>query len=394
MSRITYVCTDAGIPVFGRKGGSVHVVEVIRAMRRAGHDVTLLAARTGGEPPPDLADLEVIALPRPHGRAAEREQAAQATDARIGDTLAALPRPDLVYERHALWSSSAMAWARREGVPAVLEVNAPLVEEQARHRVLHDRPAAEHHATMAVGTATRIVAVSAAVGRWATSAGAAEVAVIPNGVDPRRFADAQRPDRGRGRSCTIGFVGTLKPWHGLDVLVRAVDVLRDTEPDVRLLVVGDGPMREALQRQVAAARLTDRVELVGAVRPDDVPGHLRTMDVAVAPYPATAATYFSPLKVLEYMAAGVPVVASRVGQVPCLLDGGRTGVLVEPGCPAAIAAAVRRLRAEPGAADAMVERARTRVAERHTWDAVVRASLRGLTTSRHAAGVAAGAVPC
>src|SRR5699024_9195154 len=106
-----------------------------------------------------------------------------------------------------------------------------------------------------------------------------------------------------------------------------VDAVRILDrPETRLVIVGDGPERDALTQQARAAGVD--VEFAGAVDPVDVPGRLAQFDVAVAPYPAHGDTYFSPLKVLEYMAAGVAVVASRVGQIPELVDHGRTGILV------------------------------------------------------------------
>src|SRR5690606_25094174 len=126
-------------------------------------------------------------------------------------------------------------------------------------------------------------------------------------------------------------------------------------PDARLLLVGDGPQAAALRAQAEALGIADAVEMTGAVAPVDVPGHLHRMDVATAPYPAVGEGYFSPLKVYEYMAAGLPVVASAVGQLPRVVDHRRTGFLVPGSDPAALAEALRelavdrRLRARVGA---------------------------------------------
>ena len=139
--RVAYVCTDPGIPVFGSKGASLHVRAVVRELRRRGHEVHLVCARLGGETPADLADLPVHRLPVVRAEAtAERERSAQASDAAVAAVLTDLS-PDLVYERYALWGRTATAWAQQHHVPSVLEVNAPLVEEQARHRGLVDRAA-------------------------------------------------------------------------------------------------------------------------------------------------------------------------------------------------------------------------------------------------------------
>ena len=136
------------------------------------------------------------------------------------------------------------------------------------------------------------------------------IEVLPNGVDPARFTPGPEP----GGPFTVGFVGTLKPWHGVDVLVRAVALL----DEVRLRVIGDGPEREALERLAVRLLGAHRADFVGAVPPGQLPAELARLHVAVAPYPV-ADTYFSPLKVFEYLAAGLPVVASRSGQLSQLL---------------------------------------------------------------------------
>jgi glycosyltransferase involved in cell wall biosynthesis len=229
MKRIAYICTDPGVPVFGCKGSSVHVQEVIRAFIREGTSVTLYARRFGGGTPAGLEGVKCIALPRPSADdVATRERALFAVNADLPDQLDAEPVFDMVYERHALWSYAAMVWARSRGVPAVLEVNAPLIEEQAEHRALHDRAGAEACARQAFDAADRIIAVSSGVAARLADFGTAETKlhVIPNGVDTRRFIPVEHDDAAQ---LIIGFVGTLKPWHGLSVLVEAARIALETD---------------------------------------------------------------------------------------------------------------------------------------------------------------------
>jgi len=101
----------------------------------------------------------------------------------------------------------------------------------------------------------------------------------------------------------------------------------------------------------------------------------RGMDLAVAPYPPIQDFYFSPLKIYEYLAAGLPVVASDVGDLSAVLDGGRLGVLTEPGDSAALARAIASLRADPGRRDRMGRAARRHAVENHDWTQVVEAAL-------------------
>jgi glycosyltransferase involved in cell wall biosynthesis len=135
--------------------------------------------------------------------------------------------------------------------------------------------------------------------------------------------------------------------------------------------VGDGPERSRLEETIATAAFRDAVRLTGAVPHGEVPALLAAMDVAVAPYPRLPDFYFSPLKVFEYMAAGLPVVASRIGQVAKLIENGVTGLLYEPGDVHALSAALDRLRRQPEFRKSLGRAARDAVLRNHTWDAVV-----------------------
>jgi glycosyltransferase involved in cell wall biosynthesis len=373
MMRVAYVCADPGVPVFGSKGSSVHVQSVLRALLRRGAEVHLLACRTGGEPAAGLEAVTLHALPRPpKGDPAARERLALAANRALAEALAALGALDLVYERCSLWSFAALAHARRAGTGSVLEVNAPLVEEQACHRVLVDQAGAEQVADRQAADADVLLAVSDGVARHLRErhpGAAGRVHVVPNGVDPERFPERPPPDP--RRPFTVGFVGTLKPWHGLPALVEAFSLLRRELPAARLLIVGDGPGREALEYDLARRDAAGAAELAGAVAPGEVPALLARMDVAVAPYPPLESFYFSPLKVVEAMAAGLPVVASRVGQVEQLVDHGRTGLLVPPGDAEALAAALARIARRADRGRALGVAARRAVLASHTWDAVV-----------------------
>ena len=376
--RVVYVCTDDGVPTFGRKGSSVHVQAILTQLVDRGDEVHLLTPRPGSAAPAHLSGITVHQLAASRaGEAGQREAAARSADRQVATTLDRLHAEapvDLVYERYALWGRTATSWARDHGVACVLEVNSPLPDEQARHRVLVDRDAADDVARAATAQADVVACVSEPVARWVRGLGSARsgaVHVVPNGVDTRRFTPAvvrPRPD-----VFTLGFVGTLKPWHGVGDLVRATALLRRQDPSYRLLVVGDGPERERLERLADELGLGDSVEFTGAADPADIPGHLARIDVAVAPYPALHDVYFSPLKVYEYLAAGRPVVASDVGSLRELLVGGPDplGVLYPAGSAAGLAAAVSRLRHEPSVRAVLGERARRAMVEQHDWKHVL-----------------------
>jgi glycosyltransferase involved in cell wall biosynthesis len=163
----------------------------------------------------------------------------------------------------------------------------------------------------------------------------------------------------------VGTVCVLRPQKALDVLLRSAAVLRREFPRIRVLVVGDGPERRRLESMRAALELEGTVELLG--QRSDVPDLIAAFDVAVSSsdYEGT------PLAVMEYMAVGLPIVATRVGGVPELIDSGVHGLLVDPREPESLAGSIAELLRDRDAAQQLGERARERQRREFALDVAV-----------------------
>jgi 2-deoxystreptamine N-acetyl-D-glucosaminyltransferase/2-deoxystreptamine glucosyltransferase len=186
------------------------------------------------------------------------------------------------------------------------------------------------------------------------------IRVIPPGYDPELFA-AQTPDPfpdlPRPR---VAYIGRIAPQKDVGTLVEAFGRI---EEKACLIVVGDGPEREAVERRCRSGR----VHFVGFVEHRKIPAVLRHADLLVL------ATRYEelPSVLVEGMAAGLPVVASRVGGIPTLVDHDVNGLLVPPGDAAALASAITRLLTEPDTA-ARLSAAARRTAGRYSWPALAR----------------------
>ena len=390
--RIAYVCADPGVPVFGSKGCSIHVQEFLRALGQE-VETTLIAARVENPQPIDLAGVRVVNGKVVSSReAVAREQEALAGNSLFSSLLRQNSPFDIVYERYSLWSYAGMAVARESGAPGILEVNAPLIEEHALHRNLVDRENAECVLRRALGDATSVVAVSAAVAEYLSSfeESRGKVSVHPNGVDDRRFNPRVAPTLPDPDAFTIGFVGSLKPWHGLGPLADAFIEVRKEIATARLLVVGDGPARKELTDRLEASNAMDACTFTGKVAPKDVPGLVASMDVGVVPSlpPAETGDYFSPLKLFEYMAMELPVVCSRSGQMADLIEHGENGLHITPGSVAELTSALMWLFVNRERRLHLGRAARRSVEEKHSWRAVVANILRTVDLPRAKTGAA------
>jgi len=358
----------------------VHLQEFAEALQEAGWAPTLVVA--GREPGcPSVAPYPVLTLPRSaaNGRGAgqpgpEGEGLPSHVVQRLLGDLYRTRGFDFIYERYSLFCTGGRMQAHKLGIPYVLEVNAPLVEEAAEYRSLEDVELARDVERYLFTTADHVVVVSQELGEYVLRiAPSARLSVVPNGVRIERFETGGEAGDWRSRfgadgssDFVVGFLGHVRPWHGVELLVDAVGEL-GTQSGVSLCVVGVKPeLRPGLEERARERGLEGRFRCLDPVPHAAAPRVLQAMDVLVAPYPRLERFYFSPIKLFEYMAAGRPIVASAIGQVQEILEHERTALLVPPGDSQALAGALRRLREDPALGARLGDAARA-AALAHTW---------------------------
>jgi glycosyltransferase involved in cell wall biosynthesis len=368
--RILYCASDQAIP--GSTGGSVHVTAVAAGLAALGHDVHVLATPAPEFPPGKVA---WIAMPPPLGRRELRWANAGAV-ARLARGL----RPDVVIERYYNFGGEGILAAAPVGAAAVLEVNAPVVDYPGSRKRLLDRALIvepmRRWRERICEAADLIVTPSAAILPAATPP--RKIVELEWGADTDRF----HPAAGgpvpfvRPAETLAVFAGAFRSWHGAAHLAAALRQLRGRgRRDIGAVFIGDGPEHRRVRD--AAAGL-EGVVFTGAVPHATMPACLAACDIGVAPFdlgahpPLALGFYWSPLKMFEYMAAALPVVAPLADRIPTLVAHEREGLLYPPGEPGALASALERLtdaplRARLGAA------ARVRAVQEYSWAAHCRA---------------------
>jgi phosphatidylinositol alpha-mannosyltransferase len=269
-------------------------------------------------------------------------------------------RPDIIHVHEPLVPSASMHAVLNAEVPVVATFHSNVPQERVgslwfRMAVPVVRPVWNR-------VACRIAVSEAARFSVASRMGEGDIRIVPNGVDVDRFANAAPAQLPPGRH--LLFVGRLEERKGFPVAVQAFDALANMYPDLRLLVIGDGSERDAVDRLPAATR--QRVDMLGRVDDDRLASFLRAADVYLGP--ATGGESFG-IVLAEAMAAGLPIVASDIPGYRDVARDGVEAVLVAPGDPGALVAGVARVLNDPSLAKSLgaCGTARARV---YDWDTV------------------------
>jgi glycosyltransferase involved in cell wall biosynthesis len=347
-----------------RDGQSVHVEELVAACRALGHEVLVVGpsfyeeASFGAESS-TIARLRRL-LPGAAGELAELAYNAPAYR-RLRRACDAF-QPDFIYERYNLYYLAGYLLARRTGLPYFLEVNSPLAAERSEFSGLKLRRLAHALEGRVWRAATHILPVTGVLGAILQAKGVdpARIHVVPNGIVLDRFPRME--PRGDDGAPTLGFVGFVRDWHGLDRLLRSMAA--DPTP-LTLTVVGEGPARPGLERLARELGIEGRVRFTGLLDHHLIPQAVAGFDIALQP---KVTAYACPLKIFDYMAAGRAIVAPDQPNIRELLEHGRTALLFDPADPAALWQAITRLARDPALRQQLGANARQELETRdYTW---------------------------
>jgi glycosyltransferase involved in cell wall biosynthesis len=366
--RLLYVALDQTVP--GTLGGSVHVQAVAEGLARLGHEVHV-AARQGGPWPAGAVAWHDMSPP--FGQPALRW-----TRKRAVARLASAVNAQVVIERYYNFGGEGVLAARALRVPAVLEVNAPVIDypgsPKARlDRALLVRPMQRWRDRLCRLTDLFVTPSRAILPEWIDPA---RVLEVEWGADVDAFTPtasaAARVERNPGCVVCV-FAGAFRAWHGAPLLARAL-ARRHAAGDTRLsgVFIGDGPERADAEREAAG---TPRVTFRGTLPHSQMPGILAQADIGVAPFDASRHAplglgfYWSPLKIFEYMAAGLPVVAPALPRLQRLVEHGREGWLYDPDDPDGLERALVTLADAADLRRRLGAAARARVVRDFSWAA-------------------------
>lgn len=280
--------------------------------------------------------------------------------------------PDLLLVRDHIPTASCVTTARKLGLPLVLEMNAPadelklFLDSYVHYPIIPDRLEAHK-----VRGADAITVVSGALRDYLAKkhrVDPVKFMVNANGADLSRFhpevtIDGELPQGFCGDGPVVGFVGSFETWHGSGLLAEMAAEVGRQRQDSRFLFVGDGPERRHLLD--ATATLGDRAHLTGWVDHGRVAGLIAAFDIGVV---AEAGFYMSPLKVIEWMAAGRAVVAPAHGPLKELIEDGEHGLLFPPKDAKALIQCVLRLVDDPDLRQRLGQAAHRRVQRELTWE--------------------------
>ncbi|OJW69560.1 MAG: glycosyltransferase, exosortase A system-associated [Sphingomonadales bacterium 63-6] len=382
MTRILHVL-DHSLPM--HSGYTFRTRAILKAQQAAGMEVRGITGQRHVAPGPEVEVVDGLTFHRSLGEAQGpvvfREWREIAALAKSIEALCAQWRPDILHAHSpALCGLAALRASRKLDIPLVYEIRA-FWEDAAVGNGTGQEGSFKYRLTRSlenrvVAGAGRVVTICEGLRADLIARGVdpGKISIMPNGVDLALFGkplprdEALAAQLGIADGPVIGFIGSFYDYEGLDDLVAAMPALIARHPGVRLLLVGGGPVEEALKAQVEASPVREAILFAGRVPHGEVERYYSLCDVMAYPRKHSRLTdLVTPLKPLEAMAQGKIVAASNVGGHRELMTDGQTGILFPPDDPAGCAEALAALLSRREDWPAIREAGRAHVERDHDW---------------------------
>ena len=243
-------------------------------------------------------------------------------------------KPDVIYDRYAHFSFSALWAAKKNKIPLILEVNSPYSIQKRKWEKVYFPKMSEYGERKIFNAAPHIIVVSTPLKEIVMKYGVPfeRITVLPNGTDPERF-DPQiddlplRRQMGLEGKIVLGFVGILRRWHNIDRLISILEEINLPRLNAVMLFLGDGPSYNELVDYNRQHGNEEYIRFLGRIPHNEIQTYISMMDIAISPH---ATPYSSPMKILEYMAMEKAVLAPDMPNIRDLIEPGKTGLLFEP----------------------------------------------------------------
>jgi glycosyltransferase involved in cell wall biosynthesis len=377
--RILFLALD--VDLCGKTGDSTHVRELAASFSTIGHEVSLVGyiRPESKNKVSDMFKTTNVSLHVPGGRG-------NLSTLRFGSLVAREFKPDVIYERR-FSPKIGVTLGKMIGVPSVVEINS-MIEEEKRILERDEGSAGLEKIKRRIRryflrSTSGIVAVSEGIRDGLIDeydVVKSKVHVVHNGANTDLFrpmdkiesVDKLGLDQGFSYVC---FSGNLAPWQGVESLISAFPTLIEGHPDLRLLLVGDGVLRNDLEKMVQDLGVRDHISFTGRVPYEDVPLYLNASEVCVAPFSGILRNIkygFSAIKLYEYMGCGKPFVTTSVCGIEDEIEKNKIGIVVPPDEPEALAEAIANLLQEEEMAIEMGRRGRSLAEIEHSWNSVAR----------------------
>ena len=243
-------------------------------------------------------------------------------------------KPDVIYDRYAHFSFSALWAAKKNKIPLILEVNSPYSIQKRKWEKVYFPKMSEYGERKIFNAAPHIIVVSSPLKDIVMKYGvpSERITVLPNGTDPERFNPQiddlpLRRRMGLEGKTVLGFVGILRRWHNIDRLISILEEINLPRLNAVMLFLGDGPSYNELVDYNRQHGNEEYIRFLGRIPHNEIQTYISMMDIAISPH---ATPYSSPMKILEYMAMEKAVLAPDMPNIRDIIEPGKTGLLFEP----------------------------------------------------------------